>query len=96
MTKEEILKKISESRNNSILTEELKGTDARVQLKGVIGSSAAFINATAYQHIHKTSLVILADKEEAAYFLNDLEISSAKKMYCFFRHPIACLMNMKR
>lgn len=84
MTKEEILKKISESRNNSILTEELKGTDARVQLKGVIGSSAAFINATAYQHIHKTNLVILADKEEAAYFLNDLENLIGEENVLFF------------
>lgn len=84
MTKEEILKKISESKNNSVLTEELKGASTRVQLKGVIGSAAAFINATAYQHIHKTNLIILADKEEAAYFLNDLENLIGEENVLFF------------
>lgn len=84
LTKEEILKKFSDSANNSVLTEELKASDARVQLKGVIGSAAAFITATAYQHIHKTNLIILADKEEAAYFLNDLENLIGEENVLFF------------
>ena len=72
MTKEDILRKYGESTNNSILIQELAGNATRVQLKNVIGSGASFIAATAYQHIHKTNLLILPDKEEAAYFLNDL------------------------
>ena len=84
MTKEDILKKFSESANTSILTEELKQAAARIQLKGVIGSSAAFISATSYQHVHKANLIILADKEEAAYFLNDLENLIGEENVLFF------------
>lgn len=84
MTKEDILKKISESKNNSVLTGELQDKTARIQLKGVIGSAAAFINGVAYQSVHKTNLIILADKEEAAYFLNDLENLIGEANVLFF------------
>lgn len=73
MTKEDILRKYGDSPNNSLLIQELNGEGARLQLKGLIGSSASFIAASAYQHLNKTFLIILADKEEAAYFLNDME-----------------------
>ncbi len=84
LTKEDILKKISESQTNSVLTEELKQQTARIQLKGVIGSAIAFIAASAYQHVAKTNLIILADKETAAYFLNDLENLIGEENVLFF------------
>ncbi len=82
--KEDILRKYGESVNNSLLTQELAGNATRVQLKGVIGSGASFIAASAFQHIHKTNLFILADKEEAAYFLNDLENLLGEQNVLFF------------
>lgn len=82
--KEDILKKYGESVNNSSLTQELAGNATRVQLKGVIGSGISFIAASAYQHVHKTNLFILADKEEAAYFLNDLENLLGEQNVLFF------------
>jgi len=84
VTKEDILRKYSESANNSILTQELTGEVARVQLKNVVGSGASFIAATAFQHLNKTQLFILSDKEEAAYFLNDLENLLGKENVLFF------------
>ncbi len=84
MTKEYILQKTGDSSNNTLLTEELKGEGVRIQLKGIIGSGASFIAAAAYQHIHKTNLLILADKEEAAYFLNDLENIIGEENVLFF------------
>lgn len=84
VTKEDILRKYGESTNNSILTQELAGNATRTQLKNVIGSGASFIAATAFQHIHKTNLLILADKEEAAYFLNDLENLLGEQNVLFF------------
>ncbi len=83
MTKEDILRKYSDSRNNS-LTKELNGNAVRIQLRGIIGSGAAFITAAAHQHIFKTNLLILADKEEAAYFLNDLENILGEENVLFF------------
>ncbi|HSH64938.1 MAG TPA: CarD family transcriptional regulator, partial [Bacteroidia bacterium] len=55
---------------------------------GVVGNEspfhAAFINGVAYQSVHKTNLIILADKEEAAYFLNDLENLIGEANVLFF------------
>ena len=68
MTKEDILRKYGESPNNSTIKQELSGDAARLHLRGIVGSGASFIAAAAYQHNYKTQLLILADKEEAAYF----------------------------
>lgn len=84
MTKEDILRKYSDSKNNSLLSQELKGERARIQLKGVIGSGASFIAVAAHQNNYKTNLLILADKEEAAYFLNDLENLLGEENVLFF------------
>ncbi|MDQ3046767.1 MAG: transcription-repair coupling factor [Bacteroidota bacterium] len=84
MTKEDLLRRYGDSANNSLLIQELKGETTRIQLKGVIGSSAAFIAAAAFQHLHKTNLYILSDKEEAAYYLNDMESLLGEENVLFF------------
>lgn len=84
MTKEDILRKYSESNNNSLIIQELSGDATRVQLKNIVGSGASFIAATAFQHVYKTQLFILPDKEEAAYFLNDLENLLGEEHVLFF------------
>ena len=84
MTKEDILRKYSDSQNNSLLIDELKGDSARIRLKGIIGSGASFIVSATYQNTYKTHLLILADKEEAAYFLNDLENLLGEENVLFF------------
>jgi transcription-repair coupling factor (superfamily II helicase) len=84
VTKEDILRKYSDSKNNSLLSQELKGDAARIQLKGVIGSGASFIAVAAHQNNYKANLFILADKEEAAYFLNDLENLLGEENVLFF------------
>lgn len=45
----------------------------RVQLRGLAGSQAAFIAAATLRQTAVPHLFILPDKEQAAYFLNDLE-----------------------
>ncbi len=84
LTKEDLLRKYGESTNNSILTQELNGNATRIQLKGIIGSGISFIAATAHQHVYKTNLFVLADKEEAVYFLNDLENLLGEENVLFF------------
>jgi transcription-repair coupling factor (superfamily II helicase) len=44
-----------------------------IQLKGIIGSSKAFISAAIFTTVPGLHLHILPDKESAAYFYNDLE-----------------------
>ena len=49
------------------------GKGTKVQLKGLVGSSDATIAVASYFLLHKPILFILPDREEAAYFLSDLE-----------------------
>ncbi len=44
-----------------------------VQLKGLTGSSLSFVLASLFRKIDRPFLAIFNDKEEAAYYLNDLE-----------------------
>lgn len=44
-----------------------------LQLKGLVGSLDAIISATTYQLNHQNHIFILHEKEEAAYFHNDLQ-----------------------
>ena len=46
---------------------------ARVHLKGLVGSSLSFILSETFKKADRPYLLILNDKEEAAYYLNDLE-----------------------
>lgn len=52
---------------------ELQLVGAQLQWKGLVGSSRALCAAALTQQVPGNHLFILNDKEEAAYFLNDLE-----------------------
>ena len=52
---------------------ELQIVGSRVHWKGLVGSSKAICSATLSEQVPGHHLFILNDKEEAAYFLNDLE-----------------------
>ena len=51
----------------------------RLKLKGLVGSLDAVIAAAVYGLNHQNHLFILHDKEEAAYFFNDLQNQGTKK-----------------
>jgi transcription-repair coupling factor (superfamily II helicase) len=59
-----LLKTIADSENS--------GTK-KIQLKGLIGSSLSFVLANVFKDADRPFLAIFNDKEEAAYYLNDLE-----------------------
>ncbi|MDT0675225.1 transcription-repair coupling factor [Autumnicola musiva] len=46
---------------------------AKIHLKGLIGSSLSFVIFNAFKEAENPFLLIFNDKEEAAYYLNDLE-----------------------
>ena len=57
----------------------------KVQLRGLVGSVKSVIAAAVAEKTTKTQLFILDDKEEAAYFLNDLQaIFQTEKNILFF------------
>jgi transcription-repair coupling factor (superfamily II helicase) len=48
-------------------------TKSKTHLKGLVGSSFSFVVTHLFKQADKPFLLIFSDKEEAAYFLNDLE-----------------------
>jgi transcription-repair coupling factor (superfamily II helicase) len=76
------------------LSGRLKSDDSskqRIRLKGIIGSSRAFVSAAVFHSVPGLHFHILPDKESAAYFYNDLEqilsdrdIETEKKQVLFF------------
>ncbi len=69
------VKKISGILRSGIPDETATGTQAptRLHLKGLPGSSRAFVAAAVSDQLKGIQFLILPDKESAAYFYNDLE-----------------------
>ena len=68
---------ISQLFSQSLQLRKLQNTIAQTQdkahLKGLVGSSLSFCISEVFKTADKPFLLIFNDKEEAAYFLNDLE-----------------------
>jgi len=60
-----------------------KGKGSKLQLKGLVGSADAAIAAATYFLLHKPQLFIMPDREEASYFLSDLESILDKEILLF-------------
>ncbi|MTI20494.1 transcription-repair coupling factor [Fulvivirga sp. RKSG066] len=58
--------------------------DRTIQIKGLSGSIDALLVAALYQINHQNHLIVLHDKEEAAYFHNDLQNLLGSKEILFF------------
>ncbi|MEL6917123.1 MAG: transcription-repair coupling factor [Bacteroidota bacterium] len=69
-------------------TGKLQNAIARSQslthLKGLVGSSLSFVVAETFKHTEAPFLLILDDKEDAAYHLNDLEELIGEKDVLFY------------
>ena len=63
-------------------------SEYRAQLHGLIGSSRALLLATIAQKLNFDHIIILNDKESAAYFLNDLESIFNEKSANFHKKKI--------
>ena len=55
------------------IIEALENPLTKIQLKGLLGSSLSFVFQAIFKKSEKPFLLILNEKEEAAYILNDLE-----------------------
>ncbi|WP_129717084.1 transcription-repair coupling factor [Pedobacter sp. SYP-B3415] len=63
----------ADSRVTSLAQKLNSGKNAKVQLKGLVGSSDAVVALSSYFLLHQPILFVLPDREEAAYFHSDLE-----------------------
>ncbi|SMC69549.1 transcription-repair coupling factor [Pedobacter africanus] len=59
------------------------GKNSKIQLKGLVGSADATIAVASYFLLHKPQLFVLPDREEASYFLADLESILDKEVLLF-------------
>jgi transcription-repair coupling factor (superfamily II helicase) len=55
------------------VVDSLQLAEQKIQLNGLIASSLSFVVQSLFKKTEKPFLLILNDKEEAAYYLNDLE-----------------------
>lgn len=58
--------------------------DAKIHVKGLIGSSLSFVIESVFKSADKTFLILANEKEEAAYILNDLEELIGEKDVLFY------------
>lgn len=59
-------------------------SNSKTHLKGLIGSSLSFVISEAFKTAEKPFLVVFNDKEEAAFYLNDLEQLLNQKDVLFY------------
>ncbi|WP_310558480.1 transcription-repair coupling factor [Flavobacterium sp.] len=73
MSKAILYKTYENSTKVKQISDSLLQADPKIQLNGLIGSSLSFVVQSLFKKTEKPFLLILNDKEEAAYYLNDLE-----------------------
>lgn len=78
-----ILEQIGQSKALLALNRILSAENARIQLKGLIGSSDALTAVASHQASLRPALFILPNAEEAAYFLSDLESVLEQQVFFF-------------
>ncbi|HEX9651392.1 MAG TPA: transcription-repair coupling factor [Cyclobacteriaceae bacterium] len=83
MTREDLIRSYSEDGIIKTLAENFH-TEKIIQLKGLSGSISAVILASLFSTDKSTSLVVLADKEDAAYFFNDVREIIGNEKVLFF------------
>ena len=71
-TIEQLFGVLSKSKNQEAFEEALLG-ETCTYVKGLVGSGLSFRLATAFKKLKKTTLLILENSEQAAYYLNDME-----------------------
>ncbi len=57
---------------------------AKIHAKGLVGSALSFVIANTFKQLDRPFLLIFNDKEEAAYYLNDLEHLIGDKNVLFY------------
>ncbi|WP_378185859.1 transcription-repair coupling factor [Aquimarina sp. W85] len=73
MSKTKITQHYAQSQQQLKLQKALSQSQANIHLQGLIGSALSFTIANAFKEGEQPYLCIFDDKEEAAYYLNDLE-----------------------
>ncbi len=84
MSKTAILETYAQSLQQQKLQQSIAKNQEKVHAKGLVGSALSFVIANAFKSAENPFLLILNDKEEAAYHLNDLEQLLGSKHVLFY------------
>ena len=68
----------------SQISEKISSKTTKIVIKGLVGSSTSFVVQALFEKSENPFLLIFQDKEEAAYYLNDLEGLMDEKDVLFF------------
>ncbi|UUC46420.1 transcription-repair coupling factor [Flavobacterium cerinum] len=71
--KTDIISLYEKSPKVNLLAEHLQKKEEKIHLKGLVGSSLSFVIQSLFHKSDLPFLLLFQDKEEAAYYLNDLE-----------------------
>ncbi len=81
----EIVKHFRKSESPSLVGEGFRvgSKRFRLHLQGLVGSSRSLVTAAVFEETTQTHLLLLPDKETAAYFFNDLQQILGDRVYYF-------------
>ena len=89
MKTEDLLRIFEQDNKTGLLANYLDTlSKGRIHLKGLMGSARSLLAATLFQQLRQNHLIVLPDKETAAYFFNDLESIFGEKGMNFHKKKI--------
>lgn len=84
MSKQTIVNHYQQSSNVKQIVDALQQEQPHFQIANLVGSSLSFVISESFKKADKPYLLIFNDKEEAAYYLNDLEQLLGDKNVLFY------------
>ncbi len=84
MAKAAFLKHFEQSPQLRKLRAAVASSEKNIQVAGLAGSALSFVLSDIYAHSRAPLVLIFDDKEEAAYYLNDLELIIGEKDVLFY------------
>ncbi|WP_299119337.1 transcription-repair coupling factor [uncultured Tenacibaculum sp.] len=84
MSKQTIVNYYQQSDNVNQIVSALQQEQHHFQITNLVGSSLSFVISESFKKADKPYLLVLNDKEEAAYYLNDLEQLLGDKNVLFY------------
>ena len=84
MSKQEIVNQYQKSAKTQQVLNEIQLDQNHFQITNLVGSSLSFVISETFKKAEKPYLLVFNDKEEAAYYLNDLEQLIGDKNVLFY------------
>ena len=84
MSKQTIVNHYEKSAKTQQVLNEIQQEQHHFQITDLVGSSLSFVISETFKKAEKPTIVIFNDKEEAAYYLNDLEQLIGEKNVLFY------------